>query len=82
MKKSKTKLDEKIYNIESTIYCNRNSHKGIVIGKNGQMLKKIGQYSRLDIENMLNTKVNLKIWVKVNKDWQNNEKIAKKYGIM
>lgn len=79
MKKRKTKESEKIYDIESIIYCLRESHKGIIIGKNGNMLKKIGTYARQDLERMLDTKINLKIWVKVKEDWLNNEAIVKKF---
>ena len=79
MKHTKSKLKEDLYNIEATIYCLRDSHKGIIIGKNGQMLKKIGTYARQDLEKMLNAKVNLKTWVKVKKDWLDEEKIVKKF---
>ena len=65
MKLRKTAKGENIYDIEAVIYTIRESHKGIIIGKNGSMLKKIGMYARQDIEKMLQTKVNLKIWVKV-----------------
>ena len=79
MKLSKTQNKEKIYNIEATIYCLRNSHKGIIIGKNGEMLKRIGMYAREDLEKMLGTKINLKTWVKVRKDWQDEDSIVKKF---
>ena len=79
MKSRKTKDMEKIYDIESTIFCLRDSHKGIIIGKDGNMLKKIGTYAREDLENMLNNKVNLKLWVKVKKDWINDMSIVKKF---
>lgn len=81
MKFRKTKEKEEIYDVEATIYCLRNSHKGIIIGKNGSMLKKIGTYARKDLENMLGTKVNLKIWVKVKEDWLNNDNIIKKFKL-
>ena len=74
MKLSKTQNKEKIYNIEATIYCLRNSHKGIILGKNGEMLKRIGTMARKDMEQNFGTKVNLKTWVKVKEDWMNNEK--------
>ena len=74
MKLKKTKENEEIYKIEATIYCMRESHKGIIIGKNGEMLKKIGTLARKDMEKNFGTKVNLKTWVKVKKDWQNDEK--------
>ena len=79
MKESRTQNKEKIYNIEATIYCIRDSHKGIIIGKNGQMLKKIGTYARQDLERMLGTKINLKTWVKVKKDWQDEDSIVKNF---
>ena len=79
MKSRKTKDMEKIYDIESTIFCLRESHKGIIIGKNGSMLKKIGTYAREDLEKMLDTKINLKLWVKVKKDWINDLSIVKKF---
>lgn len=81
MKFRKTKEKEEIYDVEAIIYCLRNSHKGIIIGKNGNMLKKIGTYARKDLENMLGTKVNLKIWVKVKEDWLNNDSIVKKFKL-
>lgn len=79
MKKRKTMENEPIFNIEATIYCLKDSHKGIIIGKNGIMLKKIGMYARQDLEKMLETKVNLKIWVKVKEDWVNNDNFVKKF---
>ncbi len=79
MKSRKTKDMEKIYDIEATIFCLRESHKGIIIGKNGSMLKRIGTYAREDLERMLDTKVNLKLWVKVKKDWINDMSIVKKF---
>ena len=79
MKLSRTKLNERIYNIEATIYCLRDSHKGIIIGKNGAMLKRIGTYARQDLEEMLEKKINLKTWVKVKKDWQDEDSIVKKF---
>lgn len=75
----KTQKNEDIYNTEAVIYCLRESHKGIIIGKNGEMLKKIGTYARQDLENMLQTKFNLKIWVKVNKNWLDNPSIVKRF---
>ena len=81
MKKRKTMENEPIYNIEATIYCVRESHKGIIIGKNGSMLKKIGTYARQDLENMLGIKINLKLWVKVRADWINSEKFIKNFRL-
>ena len=75
MKFKKSKKGEDMYNIEATIYCLRNSHKGIIIGKNGDMLKRIGTMARIDMEKNFNTKVNLKTWVKVKEDWQNDIKL-------
>lgn len=79
MKSRKTKQLEKIYDVEATIFCLRESHKGIIIGKDGSMLKKIGTYARFDLEKMLGTKINLKLWVKVKKDWINDMSIVKKF---
>ena len=79
MKSRKTQNKERIYDVDATIYCLRESHKGIIIGKNGSMLKKIGTYARQDLEKMLDTKVNLKIWVKVKEDWLNNDALVKKF---
>ena len=81
MKLASTKEKEKIYNIETTIYCLRDSHKGIIIGKNGQMLKRIGTYARQDLEKMLGIKINLKTWVKVRKDWQEEDLMMKKFKL-
>lgn len=81
MKSRKTKDKENIYDISATIYCLRDSHKGIIIGKNGQMLKKIGTYAREDLEKMLDVKVNLQLWVKVREDWQNDTYLLKKFKL-
>ncbi len=77
----KTSKQEDIYDVEATIYTIRESHKGIIIGKNGSMLKKIGMYARQDIEKILQTKVNLKIWVKVKENWQDNSSIVSKFKL-
>ena len=74
MKLKKTQKNERIYNIEAVIYCLKESHKGIIIGKNGEMLKRIGTLARKDMEENFGTKVNLKTWVKVKPDWINNER--------
>ncbi len=79
MRLRETTKCEEIYDIEATIYVLKNSHKGIVIGKNGSMLKRIGTYARQDIERMLQTKANLKIWVKVKENWQDNNSILKRF---
>ena len=75
------KQGQEIYDIEATIYCLRNSHKGIIIGKNGEMLKRIGSYARTDMEKNFGTKVNLKTWVKVKEDWQEDNQIIKKFKL-
>ncbi len=69
-----------ICDIEATIICERDSHKGIIIGKQGAMLKKIGTNARYEIEQMLEERVNLKIWVKVRKDWRDNDIQMKNFG--
>lgn len=79
MKKRKTIEKKPIYDVEVTIYCLKNSHKGIIIGKDGNMLKRIGTYARQDLERMLDTKINLKLWVKIKEDWLNDDKIVKKF---
>ena len=79
MKKGRTRENKPIFNIEATIYCLRNSHKGIIIGKNGTMLKKIGMYARQDLEKEFEEQLNLKLWVKVSEDWINNEKFIKSF---
>ncbi len=80
-KERKTTKGEDIYDIDATIYCIRESHKGIIIGKGGNLLKKIASYARQDIEKLLGTKVNLKVWVKVKEDWQENDSIVKKFKL-
>lgn len=72
-KKRKNRQKQSVYDIEVNIICEKNSHKGIIIGKDGTMLKKIGTQARIDIENMLDDKVNLKLWVKVRQNWQDND---------
>ena len=81
LKKGKTIEQEPIFNIEATIFCQRESHKGIIIGKKGSKLKQIGIYAREDLEKILGEKVNLQTWVKVRKDWQDEDKIVKKFKI-
>ncbi len=81
LKKGKTRENEPIFNIEVTIYCQRDSHKGIIIGKKGSMLKRIGMYAREDIEKTLGEKVNLQTWVKVRKDWQDEDNIVNRFKI-
>ncbi|CDF58061.1 GTPase Era [Thermobrachium celere] len=72
--------EKQCVNINATIYCEKESHKSIIIGKGGQMLKKIGQSSRIDIERFLGTKVFLELWVKVKKDWRDSEAILRSLG--
>ncbi len=81
MKQRKNKKGEEIYDIEATIYCLRDSHKGIIIGKNGEMLKRIGRLSRIDMEENFGLKINLKTWVKVKPDWQSNDSIVNKFKL-
>jgi len=76
----KERPDRKIVDIDATIICERDSHKGIIIGKQGAMLKKIGSAARYEIENMLEQKVNLKVWVKVKKDWRDSDYLIKNFG--
>ncbi|MBR0490607.1 MAG: GTPase Era [Clostridia bacterium] len=75
------KKGEEIYDVEATIYCLRNSHKGIIIGKNGEMLKRIGTMARKDMEQNFGLKINLKTWVKVKEDWQENDSIVSKFKL-
>lgn len=72
--------DRDIMDIDATIICEKDSHKGIIIGKQGSMLKQIGSYARKEIENLLDIHVNLKIWVKVKKDWRDSDFLLKNYG--
>ena len=76
----KFRPDGSLVDIDATIICERDSHKGIIIGKGGAMLKKIGSEARRDIENMLECKVNLKLWVKVKKDWRDSDFLMKNFG--
>ena len=74
------KYRRKIVDIDATIICERDSHKGIIIGKQGAMLKKIGSTARFEIERMLDCKVNLQLWVKVKKDWRDSDFLIKNFG--
>lgn len=76
----KKRGERELYDIEATIVCEKDSHKGIIIGKNGQMLKSIGSKARPDIERLVDAKVNLKLWVKVRKDWRDNDAQLKNFG--
>ena len=69
-----------IMDIEATIICERDSHKGIIIGKGGSMLKRIGSAARRELEEMMEARVNLQLWVKVRKEWRDNELLMKNYG--
>ena len=81
MKERTTKTGEQIYDVEATIYCLKKSHKGIIIGKDGNMLKRIASYARTDLEKLLDIKINLKVWVKVKEDWLNNDTLVKKFNL-
>ena len=81
MKNRKNKEGKEIYDIEATIYCLKNSHKGIIIGKNGEMLKRIGTLARIEMEKNFDVKINLKTWVKVKEDWQENDTFVNKFKI-
>lgn len=78
-KKRKNREKQSVYDIEVEIICSKKSHKGIIIGKNGEMLKKIGSDARKEIEVMLEDKVNLKVWVKVRENWQENDLYLKDF---
>lgn len=80
IEKMKERPGGKVLDIEATIICERESHKGIIIGKGGAMLKKIGSAARFDIEKMMEMKVNLQIWVKVRKDWRDSDLFIKNFG--
>ena len=74
------KYRKDIVDIEATIICERDSHKGIIIGKGGQMLKKIGSNARVDIEKLVEMQANLQLWVKVKKDWRDSDYLMKNFG--
>ena len=80
IEKFKKREDKNIYNIEANIYVERDSHKGILIGKGGSMLKRIGTEAREDAERLLDGKVNLQIWVKVEKNWRERDNLVKRFG--
>lgn len=81
VEKMRERLDgSNIIDIDATIVCERDSHKGIIIGKGGEMLKKIGSAARFEIERMMDMQVNLKLWVKVKKEWRDNDLLMKNYG--
>ena len=76
----KERPDGSMWDIEASIVCERDSHKGIIIGKGGAMLKKIGSAARFEIERLLESKVTLKLWVKVRKEWRDSELMMKNFG--
>lgn len=80
IERMKERKGQHIMDIEATIICERDSHKGIIIGKNGSMLKKIGSNARFEIERLLECQVNLKLWVKVKKDWRDSDFMIKNFG--
>ena len=76
----KDRPNGKIIDIDATIVCEKDSHKGIIIGKQGAMLKKIGTNARYEMERLLDANVNLKLWVKVKKDWRDSDFLIKNFG--
>lgn len=76
----KPRQDKDLVDIQATIYCERDSHKGIIIGKQGSMLKKIGSNARYEIERLLGSPINLQIWIKVKKDWRDSDFLLKNFG--
>lgn len=76
----KARKDKEMVDIDATIVCEKDSHKGMIIGKQGSMLKRIGSKARMDIEHLLGSRVNLKIWVRVKKDWRDSDFLLKNYG--
>ena len=76
----KKRKEKDIYDIDATIYCERDSHKGIIIGKQGSMLKKIGTNARKDIQRFLGASINLQLWIKVKKGWRDNNFLLKNFG--
>ena len=78
--KMRKRSSKDLWDIDATIYCEKESHKGIIIGRGGSMLKKIGTNARYEIEHSLNMHINLKLWVKVRKDWRSSEQLLKEFG--
>lgn len=76
----KKREDKNLVDVEATIYCEKDSHKGIIIGKQGAMLKRIGSKARTDIERLLGTPIYLQLWVKVKKDWRDSDFLLKNFG--
>ena len=82
VEKMKKRINQEIVDINVTIYCEKESHKPIIIGRGGKMLKEIGSRARTDIERFLETKVFLEVWVKVREDWRDNENELRKLHFM
>ena len=80
IERMKTRKNGNIVDIEAVIVCERESHKRIIIGKKGAMIKEIGIQARVEMENLLDMKVNLRLWVKVRKDWRDSDILLKNYG--
>lgn len=80
VERMRTREDSNLTDIEATIFCERETHKGIIIGKQGSMLKKIGTYAREDMESFFECKINLNLWVKVKEDWRNKEGLLRSFG--
>ncbi|MBQ0098657.1 MAG: GTPase Era [Oscillospiraceae bacterium] len=80
VEKMKQREDKDIIDIDATVFCEKDSHKGILIGKQGNMLKKISTFSRQDIERFFDCKVNLQVWVKVKEDWRNRRALLSNFG--
>ena len=80
IEKMRARDDSDIVDVEAVIYCERESHKGIIIGKGGAMLKKISTFARQDMEQFFGCKINLKLWVKVKEDWRNREAVLHSLG--
>ena len=80
IEKMRERSDKDLIDIEATIFCERESHKGILIGKQGAMLKKIGSYAREDLEDFFDCKINLQLWVKVKEDWRNRDALLRSFG--
>lgn len=81
IEKMKEREDKDIIDIDATIYCERATHKGMLIGKGGRVLKKIASEARADIENFLDCKVNLQCWIKVKEDWRNKDGLINNFGL-
>jgi GTP-binding protein Era len=80
MKKTTTKTGEPLTKIECSIYAEKKSHKAMIIGKSGEMLKKVGEISRYEIENLIGTKVYLQLWVKIMENWTKKEVYLRRMG--